>query len=112
MKDGFAQVLTVFQNGNETTCKRIEKLAFPNLNLEDFTGDFYSEELDTSYLLFLEDGKLKVQAANYDPQELVIYSIDAFTSDGNLLRFNRSNGLISGFELDAGRVTNLKFQKK
>ena len=29
-----------------------------------------------------------------------------------LVRFHRSNGSIKGFELDAGRVTNLKFEKR
>ncbi|MEE4198600.1 MAG: serine hydrolase domain-containing protein [Bacteroidales bacterium] len=112
LKDDFTQILTVFQNGNETICKRKEKSEISNINLENYTGEFYSEELDAKYLLFLEDGKLKIQIANYDSQELDIYGMDTFTSDDYLVRFNRSNGLISGFELDAGRVTNLKFEKK
>jgi len=112
LKGDFAQILTVFRNGNKTTCKRKEKIEFSNLNLEDYTGKFYSEELDVTYLLFLEDGILKLKIANYDGQELNIYDTDTFTSDDNLVRFNRSNGVINGFELDAGRVTNLKFEKK
>ncbi len=112
LKDDFAQILTVFQNGNETTSNRKEKIDFSNLNLEDYTGIFYSEELDANYLVIFEDEKLKVQIANYDSQELTIYGNDTFTSDGDLVRFNRSNGVITGFELDAGRVTNLKFEKK
>ncbi len=52
-----------------------------------------------------------MKIANYESQELSLYEMDAFTSDGNLVRFNRSNGAIKGFELDAGRVTNLKFVK-
>lgn len=112
LKDDFTQLLTVFQNGNETICKRKEELDLSSLNIEDYIGKYYSEELDATYLLFLEDDKLKVQIANYDSQELTIYGIDIFTSDGDLVRFNRSNGVIKGFELDAGRVTNLKFEKK
>jgi len=112
LKDDFTQILTVFQNGNETICKRKEELDLSSLNVEDYTGIYYSEELDATYLLFLEDEKLKVQIANYDSQELTRYDIDTFTSDGDLVRFNRSNGVIKGFELDAGRVTNLKFEKK
>ena len=112
LKDDFTQILTIFQNGNETTCNRKGKIEFSNLNLEDYTGNFYSEELDANYILILEDEKLKVKIANYDAQELTIYNIDTFTSDGGLVRFNRRNGVITGFELDAGRVTNLKFEKK
>jgi CubicO group peptidase (beta-lactamase class C family) len=106
------QLLTVFQNGNETICKRKEELELASLNMEDYTGKYYSEELDATYVLFLEDEKLKVKIANYDSQALTIYDTDTFTSNGNLVRFNRSNGVIIGLELDAGRVTNLKFDKK
>jgi len=112
LKGDLTQILTVFQNGNETICKRKEELELASLNMEDYTGKYYSEELDATYLLFLEDDKLKVKIANYDSQELTLYKTDTFTSDGNLVRFNRSNGVILGLELDAGRVTNLKFDKK
>jgi len=112
LKDDYTQSLTVFQNGNENIWKRKEELDLSSLNMEDYTGNYYSEELDITYLLFLEDEKLKVKIANYDSQELNIYEIDTFTSDGNLVRFNRENGVIKGFELDAGRVTKLKFEKK
>ncbi|WP_149304999.1 serine hydrolase domain-containing protein [Pareuzebyella sediminis] len=112
LKDDYTQTLTVFQNGNETICKRKKQLDLSSLNMEDYTGNYYSEELDVSYLLFMEEGTLKVKVANNDPLELKLYDIDAFTSDGNLVRFNRVNGIVRGFELDAGRVTNLKFEKK
>jgi hypothetical protein len=62
--------------------------------------------------LFIEDGILKVKIANYHAQELNIYDIDTFTSEGNLIRFNRTNRAVIGFDLDAGRVTNLKFERK
>ncbi len=112
LEDDFTQKLTVVQNGNETICKRKGIIEYPNLNLEEYTGDYYSEELDVSYSILIEDGKLKVKVAKYDAQELKLYDIDAFTVDIGLLRFTKSNGEITGFKLDAGRVTNLKFQKK
>lgn len=112
LKEAFVQTLKVFQNGKETVCKRKEEVDFPTLNINDFTGNFYSTELDATYLLYTEDEKLKLKIANYDTQELSIYDIDTFTADVGLVRFNRSNEAINGFELDAGRVTNLKFEKK
>ena len=39
-------------------------------------------------------------------------NIDAFYSDGYMVHFTRTNGAISGFNLKAGWVTNLKFKKK
>jgi len=112
LKDGFAQTLTLVQNGNKTTCKRKDKIDFSNLSLEDYTGDFYCYELDATYLLFLEDGILKLKIANYDARELDTYDIDTFTIENGLVHFQRLDGIIVGFELDAGRVTNLKFEKK
>lgn len=112
LKDDFTQILTVVQNGNETICKRKEKIKFPDLKLDIYTGEYYSEELGVSYLLLKEDDKLKVKIANYDAQELSLYGMDEFITDIDLFRFNKSNGEIKGFELDAGRVANLKFKKK
>ena len=56
--------------------------------------------------------KLFVKVANHDSLELTINETDIFISDGNLVRFKRLNGVVTGFELDAGRVTNLKFERK
>ena len=88
------------------------KIDFSTLSLEDYTGDFYCYELDATYLLFQEDGILKLKIANYDAQELDTYDIDTFTTENGLVNFRRLDGIIKGFELDAGRVTNLKFEKK
>ena len=81
-------------------------------NLQDYTGNFYSEELDFNYLVILKDGQLKVKIADYKAQDLIKFGIDKFTIDNGLIHFNRENKVIVGFELDAGRVSNLKFEKK
>jgi hypothetical protein len=80
-------------------------------NLQDYTGNFYSEELDFNYMVILKDGKLKVKIADYKVQDLIKFGIDKFTIDNGLIHFNRENKVIVGFELDAGRVSNLKFEK-
>ncbi|HIC83185.1 MAG TPA: class C beta-lactamase-related serine hydrolase, partial [Candidatus Marinimicrobia bacterium] len=112
LKDNFTQKLTIIESGDEIICKRKEKVDSSSLKIEDYIGNFYSEEIDAGYLFFIEDDILKVKIANYDAKELNMSDIDTFTSDGILFRFNRSNAIIKGFELDAGRVTNLKFKKK
>ena len=55
---------------------------------------------------------MKVEIANYKPQNLTKFDTDIFTIDNGLIHFKRENKVIVGFELDAGRVTNLKFEKK
>jgi hypothetical protein len=115
LKDDFTQLLTVFQNRNVTICKRKEESDLSYLISEEYTGKYYNEEFDLTLLFFLEDEKLKVQIANSDSQELTINGIDIFTLNGESVRFNRSNGVIKSVESnerDAGKVINLKFEKK
>jgi CubicO group peptidase (beta-lactamase class C family) len=114
LKDDLTQILTIsnIKDGDKTICKRKKIIDISTLNLKDYTGNFYCKELEATYQLFIEDGILKVKIANYHAQELNIYDIDTFTSEGNLIRFNRTNRAVIGFDLDAGRVTNLKFERK
>lgn len=112
LKGDLTQTLTVLQNGNETICKRKEEIELPNLNPAEYIGDYYSEELDVSYSILLEDEMLKVKVAYNDAQELKQYELDAFTADYGLFRFYRSNGKIQGLFLESGSMTNLEFEKK
>lgn len=112
LKDNSTQTLTVFQNGSDNIWKRKEAADTSSLNLEDYLGQYYSEELDINYAITITEEKLMVKFPNSDAQELIFYDKDAFTTEGGLVRFNRSANKIIGFELDAGRVTNLKFLKK
>ena len=94
-------------NAQELDAK--EEINLADMNLEEYTGIYYCEEIDTTYRLFLEDGILKVKGTNNNPLNLESSDINQFISQGNLVRFSRSNGVLNGFELDAGRV---KFVKK
>ena len=100
---------TTNQNINTKPDKLLSKSSTTKLN--NYTGSYYSEELDINYLIKLKDEKLKVKIANYHPQELLELENDIFSIDNGLIRFDRKNGMIVGFELNAGRVTNLKFEK-
>jgi CubicO group peptidase (beta-lactamase class C family) len=114
LENSFTQKLTVFLNGSDYDFKRKIKLDISTPNLDDYTGDFYSYELDASFLLYKDGEDLFVKIVNDEPMKLSLYDYhgDAFYFDDNLLHFIRSNGVITGFELDAGRANNLKFEKK
>ena len=114
LENSFTQKLTVFLNGSDYDFKRKIKLDISTPNLDDYTGDFYSYELDASFLLYKNGEDLFVKIVNEEPMKLSLYDYhsDAFYFDDDLLRFSRSNGVITGFELDAGRANNLKFEKK
>jgi hypothetical protein len=107
------QKLTVYQNGNEFISKRKEERDLSAISLEDYKGKFYNDELDATYSLYIEDGILKLQIANYYSKDLYISDLDVFyTMDDYVVSFIRSNGELIGFNLDAEGLKNFKFNKK
>ena len=73
LKDNVTQQLTVIQNGDKTVCKRKEKINISTVNLQDYTGNFYSEELGVDYLISTEPGleiaQIVIQAKATDKEE-------------------------------------------
>jgi len=81
--------------------------------LQEYAGTYTSAELDCSYTLYLDGGKLMVRVKKNPPSILEMTDTDAFAASSFKLVFNRDpNRQISGFILDAGRVKNLAFQKE
>ena len=78
--------------------------------LIEYSGDFYSNELDVSYKVFIENDTLNAKVG-YNPEVPLFCTMeDRFESDQFSINFLRNaNSKITGFELDAGRVRNLKF---
>lgn len=115
LKDEFSQTLTIFQNGNETTCKRIEKIDFSNIKLEDFTGDFYSEELSTTYNFAIVDDNLVAKHYRLSDFNLNPIKKDMFNGEAWFFRkiefIRASNDVITGCRVSNGRVRNLYFEK-
>ena len=81
---------------------------------EEYTGNYYSKELNTTYILFVENEVLNVKIGNYAPMTFDTYDKDQFRveEEGLLFQFTRDDKKIIGFELDAGRVRNLIFKKE
>jgi CubicO group peptidase (beta-lactamase class C family) len=115
LEDDKAQVLTVFQNGNETTCKRVEKLDLSAIKIEDYTGAFYSEELSTTYSFTIVDGKLIAKHSRLSDISLSLIKEDMFSGNtwffGQIEFIRDSNNAISGCKVSSGRVRNLLFKK-
>jgi CubicO group peptidase (beta-lactamase class C family) len=80
--------------------------------LEAYVGTFYSEEIDTTYTVYIEGGKLKARFRPAQVFELEPVYADAFESEGDVLRFTRDGaGRVDGFLIYAGRVRRLRFMK-
>ncbi len=81
--------------------------------LEDFTGRFYSDELDAAWTLIVRDGRLTSRVLNDPLIAFVPVKTDVFLADnGMVVRFERQSGAVRHFFVQAGRVTNLMFERK
>lgn len=81
--------------------------------LADFGGTYYSQEIDTTYTLYVEDGLLKLRHRPAVRTTLVPVYPEAFQARGNILRFTRDPaGAVDGFLVFADRVRRLRFVKR
>lgn len=124
---GESQVELVFSddaNGRQVTVNRANAkpevfahIVPPQLSavqLADFAGSYYSEELDHTYNLDVEDGKLFYGGEVNTPRQPLEPTIrDAFGLGVMQFEFTRdANGKVNGFVLHAGRIRNVAFVKK
>ncbi|MFC2160106.1 serine hydrolase domain-containing protein [Acidobacteriota bacterium] len=97
-----------------------KKIPLDKLNSEQlkaYAGDYYSEELDVTYRLFLKEGKLYLALENrhrsYPKLPFVPALKDQFTLGGLQLQFFRDEqDEVASFTINAGRVKNIRFVKK
>jgi CubicO group peptidase (beta-lactamase class C family) len=78
--------------------------------LAEYTGTYYSAELDVTYRISLANGDLRLEVGNDLDGRLRRSAVDRMRRGGVTLQFQRdADGMITGFVLDAGRVKNLGF---
>ena len=82
--------------------------------LASFAGDYYSEEVDATYRVAVEGNRLVVSAHHVDTRPLVPVDTDTFRAGGITLHFERSSASAppTAFTVQAGRVRNIRFQRK
>jgi CubicO group peptidase (beta-lactamase class C family) len=82
-------------------------------DLEALTGPYSSEELDTTWRLSVENGKLFVRHRGIPEEPLTPTVANSFTLGGMSLRFVRGPGdAVTGFSLDEGRVRGIVFRRQ
>ena len=83
--------------------------------LAEFEGDYYTEELDTTYSIRVRENQLVAQHIRHD-DILLTYADGHFLGSTWFfpdIRFTRDDtGQVTGFRLTGGRVKNLHFEKK
>jgi len=81
--------------------------------LKEYEGDYESEELLVTFRLRLKKDKLYFVHRNAPRNSLVMISVDRFNIGGMKIHFIRDEeNKITAFTLDAGRVRNLRFDRK
>lgn len=86
------------------------------VNLDAFTGKFYSPELETTYSFVVLNDTLTAHHQRHDPIKFLPSKKDKFTSGtwfmGNV-EFNRDGAnKIKGLKVSSGRVRNLQFVRQ
>ncbi len=84
----------------------------PMIRFDDYVGSYYSEELDVAYVISLDQNQLMLKIGNNELGQVNVDGRDKLSTQYLKLSFERKNDKISGFTLDAERVTNLTFKKE
>jgi len=81
--------------------------------LSEYSGAYYSEELDATYRFVVEDGMLLIKARNAPRVGMVSQTNDEFRRLGQTFSFVRNDQRhITGFVLNGGRVLGVQFVRK
>jgi len=96
--------------------KRVELFSPPPEKLSDFTGDYYSAELGTTYTMTIDKGKLVARHRRTGDVPLSPTFTDQFRGGQFYFRhvvFTRDGqNRVNGFRLTGGRVRNMRFDRQ
>ena len=107
--------MTVIANGGKPEFfDTYHPKVYTTQELANFVGTYYSKELDVFYSLKLEDDLLTLYINDSKKSPLKSIMKGLFSDDdyGSFQFENDQEGKLIGFRLAAGRVKNLKFEKK
>lgn len=108
--------MKVNMNGQEIYANRLPDFDPGKINLSEYTGDFHSDELSTTYSFIVESGKLI--ARHFRTGDVILSAVkpDQFTGSQwyfSSVEFVRnSSGIITGIKVTGGRTRNMKFAKQ
>jgi hypothetical protein len=107
------QMFTSANGGKPIIHERVEPASYTSEQLAQLAGTYYSEEIDATYVISLQDDKLILRRKNVDDAPLQLLFADTFSSVGSgTLSFTRNNqNRVSGLLINTGRVRKLRFKK-
>jgi CubicO group peptidase (beta-lactamase class C family) len=115
LDSGRVSKMKVQMSGREQIAMRKPDFDPSKINLSEYSGDFYSEEISTTYTIVLESGKLIARHFRTGDVMLTLTKADQFSGNkwyfGRVVFTRNPDGKIAGCNVSGGRVRNLKFEK-
>jgi CubicO group peptidase (beta-lactamase class C family) len=95
------------------TFKKMESFQIPAEELLSYEGEYYSEELNTTYSLKAAEKTLEISPCNQYMETLKPAIKDLFNAGAVNLKFFRDQAdRVAGFSINAGRVKDIRFIRK
>ena len=119
---GYTGMIKTITASGEYTYERVESVPPAVDELEGYTGQYYSPELDLRWEILLEDGQLVVRRRKYADTRLTAVFKDAFNDDWQpvlgwpwsyTIIFQRdAEGVVNGMSVSGSRIRRLKFVRQ
>jgi CubicO group peptidase (beta-lactamase class C family) len=113
-KEGKVSRITLKQNGDHPAT-RVDPQADAEIPREQFTGKYYSPELETLYTIELKNNVLKLIHVHHGEVDLKIMSKDRLNAPWwfvqNIDMVRDATGKVTGLKMTNGRVANLWFKR-
>lgn len=109
-------MLKLYQGGQILNAPRAEPFDTDSVDLSEFVGPYYSDELSTSYEFVIENGTLLAKHQRHSDIKLSPVKRDAFSGDtwffGQADFVRNEDGSITECLISSGRVRNIKFRRQ
>jgi hypothetical protein len=110
------KTVSILQNGTCTSVlKSYEPVVYTVKDLNEFAGNYYSQELDVIYKVRVESDKLVIYLRDRRIAELKVLIQNLFNIvewDSNLKFYLNKKQAITGFKLEQGEIKNIGFVKQ
>ena len=114
-KQGTVFQLFLHQGGKIVPAEKFRNVRLTPWEMQQFTGSYYCDELDTRYVIIVRGGKLVATHRRHSDIVLKPEEGDRFSSNEaffNFLDFSRNKqDEVTGFSINGSRVQNIVFKK-
>jgi len=114
-KNGKVNSFRIKDRNSVKVFERYNKPTFSVADLKTYAGTYISDELDVTYRILAKGGGLIIRHRRYADGTMKAITKDQFTTGywwmWNINFTRDKAGVITGFQVDSGRILGLKFRK-